>query len=76
MSNKKKLYNVWSNKTDEFIACAEPREVCAKLMNISPKTFYSLVSKSKKGIVKCWHIEYAEDEIGDDNEDQAYCFCN
>ena len=57
-NQKRKLYSVWRNGTDEIIAIDETADKCAELMGISRQTFYKLMSKEADK----WHIERNEDE--------------
>ena len=56
-TQKRHLFCVWRNGTDEIIAIDEPADRCAEKMGISRNTFYKYLS------TKCdtWHIERSED---------------
>lgn len=47
------LYSVWKNGTDEIIAIDETAEKCAELMGITRQAFYTY----NKRPVQQWHIE-------------------
>ena len=54
---RKKLYTVWNNTTDEVVIVDGNINECAKAMGVSVNSFYSIVTKSRKGIQKKWTIE-------------------
>jgi len=51
------VYSVWDNRTDELVILDGEAKDCAKAMNLSISSFYSIVTKVKKGIVKKWTIK-------------------
>ena len=51
------VYSVWDNRTDELVILDGEADDCAKAMNLSASSFYSTVTKVKKGIVKRWTIK-------------------
>ena len=51
------LYSVWNNETDEVVIVDGNWRECCKAMGISEKSFYTLVSNSKRGKSKKWTIE-------------------
>ena len=50
-------YSVWDNKRDELVYLDGTSKECAFAMGITVETFYSYLSKTKKGIVKRWTIK-------------------
>lgn len=55
--NKRVLFTVWNNKTDELIILDGTTSECAKAMGIAEKTFASIVCRSKQGKLKKWSFE-------------------
>ena len=54
------LYSVWKNGTDEIIAIDETADKCAELMGITRQAFYTYIKRP----CKTWHIERGEIENG------------
>lgn len=41
-------YSVWNNKTDDIVIIDGTAEECAKAMGVTTKSFFTIVSKTKK----------------------------
>lgn len=54
-----RYYALYNHKTDELVCTGTAKE-CAAALGISRSTFYSMVCKAQKGIVKKWDA-YVED---------------
>ena len=52
-NQKRLLFCVWNNQTDQVVAIDEDADKCAELMDISRQTFYKMLIKP----CKKWHIE-------------------
>ena len=59
-------YTIYLNKTDEVVAFGSSRE-CAKALGMSRDSFYSMVSRVKKGKNRKYSI-VIKNESGDPNE--------
>lgn len=57
-NQKRKLYSVWRNGTDEIIAISLPADKCAELMGITRQAFYTYLKRP----CQQWHIERTEEE--------------
>lgn len=57
-NQKRKLFSVWRNGTDEIIAISLPADKCADLMGISRQAFYTYLTRP----CSLWHIERNEDD--------------
>ena len=64
-------YTVYRRGTDEIVAYGTAQE-CARIMGASLNTFYSIVSKNRKGIRSTYDIltERLEDIEGEEDGDQ------
>lgn len=49
-------YSVWNNKTDDIVIVDGTAEETAKAMGVTMKSFYTIVSRSKKGILEKYII--------------------
>jgi hypothetical protein len=50
------VYSVWDNKTDKAVIIDGEARKCAEAMGISFSSFYSIVSRLRKGQGKRWTI--------------------
>ena len=48
-------YAVYLRKTDELVCSGSARE-CASVLNMTKRTFHSMVCKARQGIVKKWDV--------------------
>lgn len=51
------VYSVWDNRTDRLVILDGEARDCANAMGLKMSSFYSTVTKVKKGIVSRWKIE-------------------
>ena len=51
------LYSVWNNYTDELVILDGKYEDCAAAMGVSVRSFHSLMTRAKKGMLKKWTFE-------------------
>lgn len=57
-NQRRKLYSVWRNSTDEIVAISLPADKCAELMGITRQAFYTYLKRPSS----IWHIEREDKE--------------
>ena len=55
--NYTKLYTVYDNRTDELIILDGNAREAAAAMGVTFSSFYTIVTRTRKGILKKWAIE-------------------
>ena len=59
MANHKHYYAIYLRKTDELVCCGTSEE-CAAAMNRSVDSFYSMVSRVRKGTNRKYEVYQEE----------------